>query len=706
MTRERLTTWTIGQDRPETVCQYLGQQAEAGVQYFCFDYFDTLVVRDIEPEYSKQLAARLHSQLLNNLIPPEQLYALRQQLERELCEQSQALGGELEFYLHTFASPYRTALQQELGNIPALEDAARFTQQILSIETVVERAVQQPCEEAIRVLAWLRSQGLATVLISDFYLPSPWFLVMVESMGIRQYFDHLYISADHGVAKSSGRLYQQVCTELGCLPGQMLMIGDNLTSDVTRPDDLGMPSLYLLNPCQKAFYERWQPEMLGESTRLRQRFGEAVSQEGVFKEISSTLWYFTRRLLETLQEQQVQDVVFFSKEGEFLKKLFDRMQADLFGCQVIRSHYLLVSRKATFLASLGPLGEEDFSRLFAHYRDIAPRDFLLSLNFEESLARSLCAEIGIDYELRVANLAESQEFARLLASTSFQQIYEERRQQQRSNFLVYLGSLGIAYEQEGLTIIDVGWKGSIQDNVYHILEGRVDMQGFYTGFLIAGEAQARNQKQGLLFDTTRPLPHFNVYNNNRSLFEMMLGASHGSADGYFTPEQFASLPDDHQREIRERIKDGNRSENGEVLVVTLDLPEERRLFADKIKPVQEQIFADACRLNQAFLRSGCSLPEPEWFARRHARMVFTPTSEEIDFFERLYHLENFGVFEYTDFCTDTNLSLKERWHNFVNMRKNPAILEMGTWPPIILRRLGLDFYRHINGYRRFRREFS
>lgn len=253
MTRERLTTWTIGQDRPETVCQYLGQQAEAGVQYFCFDYFDTLVVRDIEPEYSKQLAARLHSQLLNNLIPPEQLYALRQQLERELCEQSQALGGELEFYLHTFASPYRTALQQELGNIPALEDAARFTQQILSIETVVERAVQQPCEEAIRVLAWLRSQGLATVLISDFYLPSPWFLVMVESMGIRQYFDHLYISADHGVAKSSGRLYQQVCTELGCLPGQMLMIGDNLTSDVTRPDDLGMPSLYLLNPCQKAF---------------------------------------------------------------------------------------------------------------------------------------------------------------------------------------------------------------------------------------------------------------------------------------------------------------------------------------------------------------------------------------------------------------------------------------------------------------------
>ncbi|MCI5208515.1 MAG: hypothetical protein D3910_06925 [Candidatus Electrothrix sp. ATG2] len=303
------------------------------------------------------------------------------------------------------------------------------------------------------------------------------------------------------------------------------------------------------------------------------------------------------------------------------------MQDDLFGCRIIRTHYLLASRKATFLASLRPLAEEDFSRLLAYYRDISPRDFLLSLNFEESLARSLCGEIGIDYEARVANLVESAEFSSLLAADSFRQIYEERRMEQRRNFLTYLDSLGIAYEQHGLAIVDVGWKGSIQENVYNILEGRVDMQGFYAGFLIAAEPEEKNRKQGILFDNTRPLPHFNVYNNNRSLFEMMLGASHGSADGYFTPDQFAGLPDDHQREIRERI----RAENGEVLVATLDLPEERRLFSEKIQPLQEQIFVDACQLNQAFLRSGCTLPEPEWFARRHARMVFTPTNEEIDF---------------------------------------------------------------------------
>uniref|UniRef100_UPI004055C65D HAD-IA family hydrolase n=1 Tax=Candidatus Electrothrix sp. TaxID=2170559 RepID=UPI004055C65D len=324
MSRDKLVTWTIGKDSPETVCEHLLQQADAGVQYFCFDYFDTLVVREIEPEYTKQLAAKLHSELLYNIPPADQLYALRQELEREICVQSQAAGGELEFYLHSFAPMYRTLLQPALGNIPPLQDESRFTEQILSIETVVERAVQQPCKESIQVLAWLRDQGLSTVLISDFYLPSPWFHVILESMGIRSLFDHIYISADHGVAKSSGRLYQKVCTELGCSPEQLFMIGDNLNSDVKRADDLGIQALYLINPQQKEMYERWQPEMLGESTRLRQRFEEAVSTEGVFKEISSTLWYFIRKLLVTLQEQQAQDVVFFSKEGEFLKKLFDR----------------------------------------------------------------------------------------------------------------------------------------------------------------------------------------------------------------------------------------------------------------------------------------------------------------------------------------------------------------------------------------------
>ncbi len=698
-----LTSWIIGQQSPDQICRVLQQQADAGIRFFCFDYFDTLIVRTIEPEFSKQLAARLHSRLLEESITPQELYAIRRQLEKQLCDQNLAAGGELEFYLDSFSLEYFQILCNRLGDKTVLADQDAFQELVLSVETAVERAVQRPCPDTIAVLNWLREQGLRTVLISDFYLPAAYFRQMLEGIGIQDQFDHIYISADHGLAKGSGRLYDRVCRDLGCEPGEILMIGDNPHADVQRAGERGIASIHLQNPDQQTFYAQWQPEQLSLPPLVEKRFQEAVQPDGLFREISTTLWYFTSLLLQELQRQKITEVFFFSKEGEFLQKLFDQMQDDLYGCRVIRSQYILVSRKATFLASLRPLPEEDFNLFFAHYRDIALRDFLLSLNIEESVARGLCEQLGLDYEERGADLQSRPEFKALLAAEEFQQLYEQRRRIQQENFITYLDSFGINYRKNGLTIVDVGWKGSIQDNVYHILQGRVAMQGYYLGSLIASERKENNRKQGLLFDDTRPeLPYFNVYNNNRSLFEMMLGASHGSADGYFTPDQYGQLPGDHQRQVSRKI----RTAQGELWIATVDLPAERALFEKKIRPIQDQVYADAVSLNRAFIRSGCTLPGAEWFARRHARMVFKPTTAEIEFYESLYHLENFGIFEFTDFRIEADLSLGQRWRNFRMMRKNPAILEMGTWPPIILGRLGLDWYRHINGYRRFKREFK
>ncbi len=275
--------------------------------------------------------------------------------------------------------------------------------------------------------------------------------------------------------------------------------------------------------------------------------------------------------------------------------------------------------------------------------------------------------------------------------------------QQRANFLHYLNSFGVDYKTDGLAIVDVGWKGSIQDNVYHILEGQVALQGFFLGSLIATEKEANNKKKGLIFDDNpKQSPFFNVFNNNRSLFEMMLGASHGSADGYFTSDQYENLPKDHQRAVQQTIP----VPEGEVFVTTLDFPEERALYKERIEPLQKAFEKAALLFNEAFILSGYTVPDPVWFAQKHARMVFSPSGAEVDFFEQLYHLENFGIFEYTNFLAGEKLTIKQRLKNLKNIVKDPAILESGFWPPIILRQLGLDLYRYVDGKKRFRRAFA
>ncbi|MFC1831416.1 HAD-IA family hydrolase [Thermodesulfobacteriota bacterium] len=695
--------WTIGSTGSEKVFDYLlARSATQDETLICFDYFDTLVTRTVYPEYTKEMASTLLSLACGGLVEAGELYKIRSDLEREMCEQRAETGGELEFYLLEFAPRYLDNVRESHQQFFRGWETERFTELLLDIELTVETSVQQPLAEVAGVLRKLRQRGIKTVLISDFYLPASHYFQMLAHHGFTELFDHVFVSADYGLAKGSGRLYGKVCEQVDCRPDQLVMIGDNHLSDVEMAREQGIESLHVRNPRQQEYYQTWK----ADNKKPEQEFEKSLSalpEATVFREMAHSLYFFIYKLFRKLAADGAKEVFFFSKEGEFLKRLFERFQTDLFGRQLIVSHYLLASRKATFLASLGPLPEENFTRLFNHYRDISCRDFLLSLNLEESLAKEICTKAGLDFETRISNFPQSTEFNELKNSTLFQSVYEQRRLQQRENFIYYLDSFGLDFRQQGLTIVDVGWKGSIQDNIYHILEGKVEIRGYYVGSLIASERRKTNSKQGLLFDDTPALtPYFHAYNNNRSLFEMVLGASHGSADGYYTSEQFENLGDDHRKVVGKEIS----ANPGALHVATLDLPEERTLFKEVIAPLQGALFEGFVSQIRTYLGTNCSLPEPRWFAEKHARMVFTPRDEEIEFFERLYHLENFGVFEYTNFQTGEGLPLGERLKNLKEVIQSKTLLESGVWPPIILRRLGVGFYRHIDGYRRYRRVFK
>jgi len=126
----------------------------------------------------------------------------------------------------------------------------------------------------------------------------------------------------------------------------------------------------------------------------------------------------------------------------------------------------LVSRKSTYICSLKPLPEEDFARLFTQYRGISLRDFLLSLNFVEGTAKQFCQTLGLDFFRRHIDLPNSEDFRTLIKSNIFFEAYEHLRTTQQKNFIAYLKSFEVDFNREGLNIVDVGWKGSIQDNIF------------------------------------------------------------------------------------------------------------------------------------------------------------------------------------------------------------------------------------------------
>lgn len=695
-----METWEIGNKHPEQVLDILLRWAGPGEGVICFDYFDTLVVRQVEPEYTKRIAAALLNQLLHVGPSCAELYGRRQQLELQLCRQRADQGGEPEFDLAELARLWYEELRLAYPESLARWDEEGFARMILDVELAVERSVQYPCRPVVDLARRLKQAGYTMVLVSDFYLPGEHFRQMVAARGLDDLFTRTYVSIDHGAAKGSGRLYDKISADLGLPTSRLFMLGDNPHADIAMAAARGLPTLRVDNPAQRRLYETWRTT--SQASPPTAFFDKKLPVSGTFAEMGVSLWLFTWRLLRELLRRQVQDVVFFSKEGELLRQLFDLMQDQVLGHRPVRSHYLLVSRKATFLASLRPLGQEDFHRIFNHYRDISLRDFLLSLNLEEGWCRGLCEELGLDFDTRHHNLPGHEALRCLLASPAFAHAYEEGRRRQRHNLQLYLESLALDHRRRGLSIVDVGWKGSIQDNLYWSFDGEVAVQGYYLGSLIATETALNNRKQGLLFDDRPvPSPYFEVYNNNRSLFEMMLGASHGSADGYYTEAQWTELTPDPHRRVQCRVE----TPAGPLLVAVRDQPEERRLYEQWIVPLQQGFLRTAAALNRRVVLAKGYPPPDEWFARCHARMVFSPSRGEVDLFSRLYHLENFGVFEFTDFRVHETVGLRRRLGHLRAVWRRPELLESGIWPPVILNRLGISWYRYVDGRRRHRRAF-
>ena len=674
----------------------------------CFDFFDTLVLRSIMPEYTKRIASQHLSDLLDNYCSPAELYGMRRELEVEMCRENHATGFDPEFNLEQLAGRMFNRLNKQ--QIVSMNRFAKdsFVGILLYIEVAVEKQVQRPCHEMVTLLKKIRNQQVTIVLVSDFYLSERYFSKFLEHHRLASFFDHLYISADHLVTKGSGRMYDRIAKNLEIDKSSMLMIGDNSHADRKMAEESGVKSLLLDRRDQKQFYRVWEEKQRDKEAcqnRLENKFDEAISRHGdkLFKEIGLSLWCFIRKLFKQLMKDGVENLFFLSREGEFLKKIFEQYQNDLYGGQIVNCHYMIASRKSTYLASLGPLSDENFARLFYQYRDISLRGFLLSLNIPETIARAICIKIGVDFDIRYQNFPESEHFREIVDCRLFKETYKNCQRVHRDGFLKYLDTFGVNFMEAGLYLVDVGWKGSIQDNIFDLLNKKVKVTGYYLGLLNSSYSHLNNVKVGLHFsEIPHPSPFFSVYNNNRSLFELILGASHGSADGYFSSEEEIK---GRGSRIIAKMKTPH-SGGGKVFVATEEVPEEKRLFVEKISPLQEKILGQIKAFNKTLLSTVAELPDERWFAKRHGRMVFFPKKREVDFFQDLYHLENFGVFEFTKFKSEKKLSIQKKLYNLIAVIKDPALLEIGFWPPIILRYLGIGFYRFFDGPMRYKKAFG
>lgn len=392
----------------------------------------------------------------------------------------------------------------------------------------------------------------------------------------------------------------------------------------------------------------------------------------LYSEMAISLHFFIERLHHSLAETKTEQVFFLSREGQPLMRMFELFQARK--GQVATVHYLEASRRSTLLPSLAPLEQESFHTLFRQYRRMSLYEFMSSLALEDYCPQ-FGEELGLSNEKiheRLDDIPTSEIFAKLKGLPGFRTVYEKERTGRRNAFLEYLFTLSGGKLPCRFVVVDVGWKGTIQDNLFAILcrNGISSVNavvGYYIGLVADGASGPGNEKHGLLFSRIGlRTPHFPIFNENRALFEILLAADHGSVARYTTDRDGARI-------VRDKFEEGE-------------------MLADKVFPVQRYLMRSFEKMVHSD-RAPFTLRE---VALHHARMVFRPNSKEVDWFSSVFHVENYGVFERSYFNSGTvRPSFRSRLSFVVDVFQKRRPGELGFWPWLTLRNQGFWIVSYI-----------
>ena len=177
-------------------------------------------------------------------------------------------------------------------------------------------------------------------------------------------------------------------------------------------------------------------------------------------------------------------VHFLARDGQIMVPIAQQI-ADWLGVD-IRMTYTLASRQAFLLPAL-PVDTDDREFMeaaleLAFYDEITLDEFLSALRLAapERAEVSRESDVGLDVPAKACGPNERQAIRRALLAPAILANVRRTAARERSATLAYLEEVG-AFEADEFVIVDLGWRGTTQRRLRHLLGDRVGVVGYYLG---------------------------------------------------------------------------------------------------------------------------------------------------------------------------------------------------------------------------------
>ncbi|CAO4179998.1 Glycosyltransferase [Methylorubrum aminovorans] len=271
-----------------------------------FDLFDTLIrrkylaVNEVHDTVSAYLLARLGR---SDNAKPGDLTLARYNT-----------GNFLKMSPHTRLEepPLRKVWERIVPTLVDKNDirAHNLIDDVISYEFDIELENLFAVEGAHDLLKRLKKCGKKIVAISDMYFDGAKIKIILDKIGLLEYFDRVYVSVDAEATKQTGRLFRHVLTDLAATPSMIHHIGDNPHSDIIMASKVGL-SVTQID----------QPEYL----RLeRPSYGQ---RKDIHVEIADLSKAFLLKLLLGAIHSQTDRIYFLSRDGLLLRQLLNNWKS-------------------------------------------------------------------------------------------------------------------------------------------------------------------------------------------------------------------------------------------------------------------------------------------------------------------------------------------------------------------------------------------
>ncbi len=274
----------------------------------------------------------------------------------------------------------------------------------------------------------------------------------------------------------------------------------------------------------------------------------------------------------------MEKLFFCTREGEFFSRIYHVVEKrGLYTAQmkeagkkcrgsgVPGAEVLEVSRMSTFMPSLREISVSEMMRLWDRYPGQSMKALFCSLQVTDKRLWAFLEKYKINADEIMYCPWKDARIRQLFKDKDFIACMEAERDRKRERLYAYFAAKGWEKDcAEAVGIVDIGWKGTIQDNLCCLYPDR-KIIGFYIGLQPFVSSQLPNsEKYGFLDGYARQK---DILLTVRPL-EMLCNSPNGSVTGYAYTENAANekkkIIDSSGREYV--VRKNNRSEGSEYAV--------------------------------------------------------------------------------------------------------------------------------------------